>query len=230
MRRNNAMPYYIDLSTISMDGLKKNFQTSHLIPSQRILLEDIDKRFKTIESNGVANAQDLIVALKTKPQIEEFGKATGIPNKYLTVLNRTVKGFHPQPRKFRDFPGLDEKLVNKLEEMGFKTTVKLYDEIDTAEKRGEFQKVLGFTKEDVLHLARLTDVCRLRYVNGTFANLLVCSPYNTVELISQADPQEMLDELVGMNSDGDYYKGNFGLSDIKFLVDDAKRMPPGVVF
>jgi hypothetical protein len=213
-----------------MNDLKKIFKTTHLIPSQKILLEEIDSRFKIIGSRKITNAEELLTALKTKSKIENFSKETEIPNKYLTVLNRTVKGFHPSPRKFKDFPGLDGKLVDKVEKLGIKTTVQLFDEIETAKKRKGFQKRLGATKEEILHLAKLTDLCRMRYVNGTFANLLVCSPYSTVILISRADPQEMLEELRGMNQNGEYYTGNFGLSDIQFLVDEAKKMPEGIEF
>ena len=61
-----ASDYYLDLSNFSLQKLKHRIKTTRLLPSQQILLENIDQRFSSLEECGINNLHQLQTALKSK--------------------------------------------------------------------------------------------------------------------------------------------------------------------
>ena len=216
------MGFYIDLSQISLDEYQRKLTTGYLLPSQQILKENIDTRFRVLHEYHINNMHQLQQTLKTKAKVTAFATTTSIPIDYLTILRREVNSYHPQPRKIRDFPSLSEHLKTRLHEIGIKTTKDLFERVATKTERTKLQQELEIIDNEVLELAKLTDVSRLRYVNQTFATLLVNSRYDTVEKISQADHQALFEHLQHINEDKRFFKGRFGLQDMKsFIIDTA---------
>ena len=215
------MGYYIDLREISLDAFRRKLETTDLLPSQKILKEKMDEGFNVLKAQGIKNMYELQQALKTKAKVNQFAQATLLPIDYLIVLRREVNSYHPQARKIKDFPCLEERIKKGLENIGIQTTVELYDKIATKDERNKLKKQLNMAEEEVLLLAKLTDVSRIRYVNQAFATLLVHSDYDTVEKIKKADDQELYDKLIQFNKEKRYFKGNIGLKDMKFFIEDT---------
>ncbi|MDJ0757507.1 MAG: DUF4332 domain-containing protein [Ardenticatenaceae bacterium] len=218
------MGYYIDLNRISLNEFTHMLKTADLLPSQQILMVDLDQRFETIKAQNITTVAALKKILKTKKKVEQFASATSLPLDYLTVLRRTINSYHPQPRKLRDFPDLDQKTIAKLEHIGIKTTVDLYEKIVSLEARDALKKQLDIDDEEALLLTRLTDVCRIRYVNQAFATLLIHSEFDTVEKIQKANYQDLHSKLIELNEGKKYYRGIIGLNDMKFFVNDAQNV------
>ncbi len=215
------MGYYIDLSTISLGTLKKKLQSADLIPSQQILLDQIDGRFTVIQAQGIDNLDVLQQALKTKQKVESFAELTSLPVDYLTVLRREVNSYHPQARKINEFPCLPDGLKRKLESTGIKTTVHLFDRVAAKDERNRLQQELGLTDDEALLLARLADLSRLRYVSPVFAVWIIDAGCPTIEAVRAADPEALCEALARANADNRYYRSNLSLRDAKYLVDDA---------
>lgn len=215
------MGYYIDLREISLDAFRRKLETTDLLPSQKILKEKMDEGFNVLKAQGIKNMYELQQALKTKAKVNQFAQATLLPIDYLIVLRREVNSYHPQARKIKDFPCLEERIKKRLGNIGIQTTVELYDKIATKDERNKLKKQLNMAEEEVLLLAKLTDVSRIRYVNQAFATLLVHSDYDTVEKIKKADDQELYDKLIQFNKEKRYFKGNIGLKDMKFFIEDT---------
>jgi hypothetical protein len=57
--------YHINLEKYSLDKFKKDLEESKLIPSRKILKEDISNRFRVFKDNDIINLQDLVNVLKT---------------------------------------------------------------------------------------------------------------------------------------------------------------------
>jgi hypothetical protein len=215
------MGYYIDLSIISLDGLKDKIKSSDLLPSQLILKNGIDDKFKVLKSNDIKNMDELKRKLKNKKNIKELSIATSIKSDYLTILRRYVNSFHPPPRKIRDFPSLSNLTIDKLEKMGITTTPQLYDRVVTKELRNNLKTELEVADEEILFLTKLADVSRLKYVSPIYATLIVCSDYNTVQKIRYADYNDFHKQLVKINKEKNIYKGRVNLKDIKYLVNET---------
>lgn len=218
------MGYYIDFSKITLDKFKMMLESTYLLPSQQILKDKMDSRFEVIKSQDINNLEQLKQALKNKNKINSFSKETSLPVDYLTVLRRVINSYHPTPRKIKDFIELSKETKDKLENIGIKTTPQLYDKLAAKVDRNTLKKELDVDDEEILLLAKLADVSRLRYVNPAFATLLVNSDYDTVSNIRNADYQELYKELVRINEDKKFYKGRINLKDMKFLVNDTEHL------
>lgn len=218
------MGYYINFSKITLDKFKMMLESTYLLPSQQILKDKMDSRFEVIKSQDINNLEQLKQALKNKNKINSFSKETSLPVDYLTVLRRVINSYHPTPRKIKDFIELSKETKDKLENMDIKTTPQLYDKLAAKVDRNTMKKELDVDDEEILLLAKLADVSRLRYVNPAFATLLVNSDYDTVSNIRNADYQELYKELVRINEDKKFYKGRINLKDMKFLVNDTEHL------
>ena len=131
------MGYYIDLLSISIDQYKEVLKTTELIPSWKVLGEDIDKNWDIIKKHNINNLDELLKAFKDKSKIQEFSKQSGLPAKYLEVLKRVVNGYRQKPNRLKDFSCISEDILQKFEKSGLENTLKLYDKVLTPKKRNE---------------------------------------------------------------------------------------------
>lgn len=219
------MAYYINFTKISIIEYRDILKNKGLIPSQKVLLENIDKNFALIADNGIKNIDELLTALKTKKKIEEFAADSGVVQAYLTALNREIKGSKQKPNRFCDFPNIDESTVSKLENIGLKNTLKLYDRVVNSEKRKELVKESGLTAEEVTMLTKLTDLSRIKWVNHTFAFILYHCGFDTLKKVANSDYNEIHKVLNEANKNKELYRGNIGLNDMKLLVEFANDLP-----
>ncbi len=215
------MGYYIDLKSISIDKYKDILKSAELIPSWKVLEENIDKNLDVIKEHNIKNLDDLLTALKGKDDIELFSRKIGLPEKYLEVLKRVVNGYRQKPNRIKDFPCIAEETVVKLEKLGIRNTLKLYDMILTAEKRDELAVKTGITGSEIMKLAKLTDLSRIRWVNHTFAYVLLEAGYDSAEKVAHADPEELYDKIKQLNSERKIYNAHIGVRDMKMCIDSA---------
>jgi hypothetical protein len=217
--------YYADLGKISLSDFKAELESGELLPSRKMLGEDIDNRFKCMRNHGMKNLDDLLAVLKTTDKIKKFSRETGLPEEYLTILRREIMSSQPKPVNLRDFPGISKVTVGKLEKQNIKNTKQLYQYIKTDVARRNLQNDLNIPHNEVLELAKLTDVVRIKWVGANFARLLVDSCCDTVEKVSKADYKELYDAVVCINDEKKYFRGKFGLHDMKLAVIAAKKVP-----
>ncbi len=224
--KKRTSKYYIDLTAFSLSRFKERIEHDYLIPSQRLLKEKIDLHFAILESNGINNLGDLHLALKTKKTISAFANKTGLPEEYLTKVYREINGYLPKPVKLDAFPGIDPDVIRKLNEIGVKNTLHLFDRVLSEEDREELSAQLAISDQDILDLTKLTDVARLRWVGPGFARLLVESSYDTVEEISKANYKELFHDLKNTNEKKKLYKGKLSQNDdLKMFIKIANDLP-----
>lgn len=144
---------------------------------------------------------------------------------YLTILLRELNNTLPKPNKIADFTGISKDTVAKLEKIGIKNTVKLYDRIITTESRKELAESIGVGDSEILELTKLTDLSRIKWVGVTFARMLYDLGVDTVEKATKSDPIDLHARINQMNKEKNIYKGHIGLNDIKIFVNAAKEVP-----
>ncbi|MEX0289372.1 MAG: DUF4332 domain-containing protein [Flavobacteriaceae bacterium] len=218
------MGYYIDLKNISIDAYQDILKTTTLIPSWKVLENDIDENLSILKTHNINNLNELLVALKDKIKIQEFSRQSGLPEHYLAVLKRVVKGYRPKPNRIKDFACVGEDIILKLEKIGIKNTLKLYDEILTDEKRNQLSRKSGINKAEIMKLTQLTDLSRIRWVNHTFAYVLLEAGYDTVEKVANADYQEMYDTVKKLNEERKIYNAHIGANDMKMVIESAQTL------
>lgn len=225
----SSLKYHMDLDTFSLLKLKNLFKTTRLLPSQTILQEKIDERFKILEENGIQTLKQLQNVLKTKSHIQSFTKATGLTTEYLNILRREVNSYQPKPINIKEFPGIDPDVVRKLLKKGIKNTLQLFPHVLTQKDRGALAEQNQISYEEILELTKLTDVVRTKWVGPKFARLLIESPYDTVEKIAVSNPEELFQALVRTNEECQIYKGKFGIEDLRLWINVAVQDVPRVI-
>ena len=64
-------------------------------------------------------------------------------------------------------------MILKFENIGIKNTLQLFDKVLTPKSRIEISKQSGIDKNEVFKITKLTDLSRIRWVNHTFAYVLL---------------------------------------------------------
>lgn len=228
--KGGCMAYYHDLSTITIEAYKDKLKKKTLIPSQMILLEKLDERLDYLKSMGIKNVSELEKLLKDKTQVEVLKEIDCLDEKYLSVLLREIKGRQPKPRRLKDFTFLSTELIEKLENLKLKTTAKLYDHIDTEEKRKMLAEKIGVSYDEILVLAMLTDLTRIQWVNTTFSYVLYEAGYTTIDKVQKADHVKLYNEIKALNEERQIYKGHIGLNDMKICIEAANEVEDGLEF
>ena len=222
--------YYIDLNTLSISAYMKKLQKAELLPSRILLKEEIELKFSKIGKEGIKNLEELLSALKTPLKLKGLASKTDIPEEYLVVLKREIMSNFPKPVEIKDFPGIAKTTVQKLLKINIKNTKQLFDLVKTETERKELSKKTGISLDEILELTKLTDVSRIRWVGANFARLLVDSGCGTVKKIIKADYKTLYDKLIKINEEKKYFKGKFGVNDMKLCVIAAKDVPNAIKF
>lgn len=217
---NMRKQYYLDLEKFSMDKFKKNLKKRNMIPSRVILKEDIEKRFKILESYEIKTLKGLIDLLKTKQKIEAFSKKTGLSIAYLTVLKREASSYLPNPIKLKNFPKIDNKTIEALENIGIKNTKQLFDKVNIEKETDQIYKSTGISPGKLNELASLSDLVRLYGVGPVFARIIYDVGINSVESFVKYSANEFIEIYESITGK----KADFREKDINFSIDFAKEL------
>jgi len=202
------MGYYRDLKKISIKKYKRILNKMDLLPSWSILENDIDKNLDLIKKQNIHNLEELVMVLKTKNKLEDFSLKSGLSIQYLNVLRRVVNGYRPKPNRIIDFPNINENVVKGLATIGIKNTLQLYDKVLVSKQRKELSKQTGVPLKQITELTRLTDLSRIKWVNHTFAHVLLESGYRSAQEVANANYEEMYERIRKLNAERNFYKGN----------------------
>ena len=219
------MGYYIDLKALHLDEYKEILRAADLLPSRMILKENIDEVFSILKVHKIETVDDIQSTLKNKKRLQDFSKATGLPEDYLKILVREVNSYRQKPNQIKDFPHISEDGIMELEKLGLKNTLQLFDKVLTPQSREELSRRTGIDTDEIMRLTRLTDLTRIRWVNHTFAYVLLQAGYDSAERVAEADPAVLHEKVNKLNEEKGFYKGHIGLHDMKLCVEAAKDVP-----
>lgn len=217
------MGYYIDEEATSLKQVRERLESTDLIPSQEALLGGIRGNFAALKKAGVSSVAELRLALKNSKSIASLAAKSGVEQKYLELLRRTVAGWFPKPQPLRAFDWLDISVASKLEQAGIKNTEQLYSA--AARGKAALAKKAGLSANDMTELLALSELSRIQWVSPTFARVLVAAGYKTAKKVAGANPERLCEAVVAANENARFYKGKVGLRDIKRLVAAAAYVP-----
>ncbi len=224
------MGYSIDLAELSIDELTKQINNKILIPSRKVLKEDLINRMISFKNMGINNVAELLKNLKNSEMLSKLLEQDIYSEDFLQNLRREINSMSPKPNRFIDFKFLDDKHITTLHELGIKNTKALYPKIITKKDRKCFSDESNLPEDIVLKLAHLVDISRIKWVNHTFAYVLYESGYNSVNKVSKANAEELHNKIKTLNQNKEYYKGNIGLNDIRILIEAANVAPKDIIF
>jgi hypothetical protein len=228
--RRNLISYHIDLRTISLADYRETLRSADLLPSRIVLKDDLDRNFAVFQSLGLNTVEDLRKALNTKKRLQEFSSESGLPEGYLAILIREIRSLQPKPNKLSDFPETSAEAVDKLAEAGIKHTAHLYEYVQTPADRAVLAARTGVDEGEILRLARLSDLSRIRWINHTAAYVLLEAGYSCAADVAGADPAQVHEDVNILNEQRKIYNAHIGLHDMALCVAAAKDVPRDMVF
>ena len=210
-----AASYHIDTSKYSLQEMKKDLQSRDLIPSRLPLKEGLESNFEILERAGIQTLGELLTALKDKKRIGDFSSASGISEKYLTLLRREANSYLPNPVPLNKFSGFDEKDIIKLTAAGIKNSRHLFDTVKGKLDLGSLAHEFGVSQEFLSELAGLSDLVRAYGVGPAFARILYDTGIHSISEFRSYTPQQVIDLYEKKTGK----KADFSTSDIKFSLD-----------
>ena len=223
-------PYQLNLRGISLDQYRQTLQEAELIPSRRILKEQIEDRFARLQAQGISNLAEFLDAVKSTRKINELAGKTDLSVEYLTLLRREINALLPKPRNLRDFSGIDPATVEKLAVRGIKNSRQLFGNALSGERRAELSRQAQIDPEELLELVKLSDLSRLYGVGPVFARLLYDAGVDSAEAIARADSSQLFDRLSKAYLAAGNSRVDFKERDISFCIQMAGRLPASIVY
>ena len=217
------MSYTIDLEKISLKKYGEILQSQDLLPSRRILLDELEAKLCRIADAGVNNLLELKQNLSSPSKLSSFSVRTNIPEDYLVILKRELGSLEQKPVPIASFPGISELIVIKLKEQNIHTSRDLYHLIIT-KKDQEAVEIKGVHKNELDEIYCLCKLVRINGVGAVAARALYESGYRDIPDIAHTDTQLLLTKISEANSIGHYYNAKLGLKDMKFIIDYANLL------
>ncbi len=219
------MGFNIDLQELSLDVFKQIIIESNLVPSRIMLKEYADDYFDLLANHNIPNIEELVKKLKNKKGISDLSESTGVPEEYLTILVREIKGYIRKPIKLKEFPGLKAKTITKLEEVRIVNSHQLFSEVLTPKSREALASKTGINLDELLKATKMIDLSRIRWVNHTFAFVLHEAGFDSAEKVATADPIELYEKVKTLNEERKFFPAHIGLKDMKRCVEAAQLVP-----
>jgi len=173
-----------DGEPIDLDELRARLMETDLIPSQKPLLDDIERRFALLGRAGVSSVAELQRQLKSPKSLEAMAETSKVDAEYLVLLRRTVGGFFPKPRALKDVQWLDVGVVSCLIDAGIKNT----DQFTEAATNGisGLEQRLRLSDGQLSDVAALCDLSRVQWVSPSFAGALIAAGYRSADALASA--------------------------------------------
>jgi hypothetical protein len=222
VKKGNKMEkqYHIELQNYSLQKFKHSLESRDMIPSRVILKQDLDDRFKILESFGITNLKELIDALKTKQKIEYFSNETGLSIEYLTILNREVKSYLPNPIRLDKFTAIPARYVDRLESEGIKNTRQLFYAAKGKNEREQLSQKTDIPLDIINELVSLSDLGRIYGVGPVFASMIYDVGIKSVEEFVEVTAEE----FIKIYEEKEQKKADFGINEIQFSLELAKEL------
>ena len=222
MMEEAAMVYEIDLNRISLDDYLGMLKGENLLPGRRILLEQIDDRFRRMTGAGADTLYALKRRLATPEKLALFSAETGIPGDYLTILKRQMGSLLPNPMPLPDFPGFLSEVLEKLRSAGLRTSK---DFLMLCQERGEAAgEGIGLGPEEARALLCLCELVQINGVGPAAARALYDAGYGSVGDVADAKADKLLKDISAANTVGGYYRASLGEKDMRFVIDRAAML------
>ena len=199
------MRYHVDMENLSLSTYRTLLAKQNLLPGRRLLWQNLDRHFALLENQGFRTAAQLYKGLRTPAQRKALAEGTGIPEAYLTVLQRELGSLVQKPVPLADFPGVPPSRVEELHAAGLKTSRDYFEHPST-------------TPDE---LWQLCDLVRINGVGPAAAKAFWDAGYRSVADVAGADAAEMLAGVTAANKLHSYYKAKLGQKDMQFCIDFA---------
>ncbi|PKM72926.1 MAG: hypothetical protein CVU91_07845 [Firmicutes bacterium HGW-Firmicutes-16] len=216
------MKYCVNFKKLSMDEYRKILSQQDLLPSRKILAQNVDSAFSSIKDAEIKNLGELLKALNTAAKLSSFSNRTGLSEEYLVILRREAGSLEPRSVALRDFPFMNGETHDILFRSNIKTSKDFYELFDTVEDVSRIAREKSISKDCVYELFCLCSLVRINGIGAAAAKCFFDAGFRSVSEVAEANPFDMLKRISEANADNRYYKAKLGEKDMQFCINYAK--------
>ena len=218
------MGYSVNISKISVNQYMGMLKNQNLLPSRKILLENLEDNFNKISAMKIDNLDELKKNISSAQKLSAFSEKTGISENYLTILKREIGSLEQKPVLVSEFPGISENTVSALLNKKIKTSKDVYNLAITADNISAVSREMNIDDVELQELSALCNLVRINGIGAVAAKTIYESGYKSVDDIANAKAAKLLEDMNTVNADKQYYKANLGEKDMQFIIDAANRI------
>lgn len=215
--------YHIDAMNFPIERFKQWIKLRELIPSRRLLKDNLEESFQAIADSGLVTLEELLDALRSKDKIETFSKKSGLSVEYLTVLNREAKSYFPKPVKLSELPGVSAADIEKLEAAGIKNTRHLFELAVDSDQLEQVGREIGVPKKSMKELFGLSDLSRAYGVGPIFARLPFDAGIESLEVYRKLSAEQIIKRYEASTGK----KADFSKDEIQHSINLARDLYGG---
>ena len=216
------MKYSADLGKLALNEYKEILRNQNLLPGRKALHLNLDANFSSISEAGIKTLEELTKALSSTQKLKALSLKTGISEDYLVLLKREAGSLQPKPISLKDFPGPDPSITEALFQIGVKTSKDFFEIYSSADEYKMVLKTLPLLESAGAELYCLCALARINGIGAAAAKCFFDAGFVSVSDIAEADAENMLSKVSGVNSENQYYKAKLGIKDMQFCIDYAK--------
>jgi hypothetical protein len=218
------MGYHIDFSKVSLEEFKTYLVAEDLVPSRKLLSYELDKQFKHLENQGFENVASLLTFLKNKKKMADLSHSSALEEKYLVILSREIRSWLPKPEKLMDFTFFSAEWKVQMEALNITHTKKLWNNGLTKKDRQKLAQLSQIPLDTITQWVCLADLCRVRWVNPNFAEILYKSGVFIAQQLALEDYRKLHEKVLALNDIHHWYKAKIGQNDFRLVVKAANKL------
>lgn len=214
------MGYGIDLGSITLEKYRDMLKAKDLLPSRRMLRDNIDGVFELLGNAGFISAKELYKRLGSVKMLESVSKSTGVSEEYLTLLKRELGSLVPKVVSLSQFPELSPELVSRLADAGINNSKHVHAATGGFTDPYKLCETAGISQDESTEICALCDFVRVNGIAALFARILYDTGYRAISDIAGEDAQHFI-SAVNPELAEKYDVNPLGLKDAQYCIDYA---------
>lgn len=194
------MAYALDLSTFTVRRFAEITTTAQMLPSRQTLADHISDVVPRLEEMGVADVGELRRRLSDKSGYPELATQLGVDESFLNLLNREVNAYRTKPVPLAKLEVFGDEALQRLADVGIKTTRNLYERCATKADRAELCTLVGLDHEDLLTALTMANLARINGAGPVFARFLMDLGLRGPEDVVAVDTDSVIERFEASDS------------------------------
>lgn len=208
--------YSTDLTTISLDAFERTILTIDLLPSRKVLAEEISELVPELKAMGINTLEDLRALLRDKGRYSELAAGLSVDEKYLVVLNREVNSYVSKSLPLAQLEVFTEPELARLHGARVRSTKALYERCTLPSDRQEIAVELDLDDERFARALELSDLVRINGVGPAFAHFLRDLGVRSPSDFNRTDPLDVLERYRTSVGEGSSSRPELRLEDLEY--------------
>lgn len=222
--------YSVDLKKITLDEFKKILLKSYLLPTQKVILTNLDENIEKLKSKGLSNLHDVHSLLKKKKDYSTIAEDVKIDEAYLVILNRMVNSFVVKELPLAKLEIFSKEELKMLADRGISNTRHYYEAyVNSQQTKESFLKEI-ISPDKMVYSLHMIDLLRINGVGVDYAKILYEMGIKSVADYNKTSSDIILQAFTSLNKTKELTKATLGITDIDYCRRFSERLDNDLVF